>query len=285
MSFIAILLSIVFELSIKSLESWREFGWFSTLTDWVLLQMQKSSLRDGPVAVLAILAPVVLGVWLVAAILGHIWIVFSFIFSVFVLLMSLGPVDPMRQAHDYLQAMHAGDTAEANKHAEALCARAVADDPVVTAEQVKQALLIRLCENILGIFFWFLVLGPVGAVLFRATCLLRLRYDGVQGGLANAIVDLYRILFWIPARLSAIAFAVVGGFVETLQSLQHFSDLWKRDSESLLIEAGLGAIPSSTTEDTQPDLNGVQEILALTKRAVVAWLTVLALMVIAGWLI
>jgi len=285
MSFIAILLSIIFEASVKSLENWRQFAWFSTLTDWILLQMQKSSLRDGPVAVLTILAPVVLAVWLVSLLLTHVWIVFGFVFAVFVLLMSLGPVDPMRQAHDYLRAMQAGDTVEANKHAEALCARSADDDPVVTAEQVKQALLIRLCENILGIFFWFLVLGPVGAVLFRATCLLRLRYDGVQGGLADSIYDLYRILFWIPARLSAIAFALVGGFVETLQSLQHISDLWKRDSESLLVEAGLGAIPASTSEENEPDLAGVHDVLALTRRAVVAWLTVMGLMVIAGWLI
>jgi AmpE protein len=285
MSFIAILLSIVFELSIKSLEGWRQYAWFATLTDWILLQMQKSSLRDGPVTVLAILAPVLLGVWLVSLLLGHVWVVFGFAFAVFVLLMSLGPVDPMRQAHDYLKAMQAGDTAEANRHAEALCNREADDDPVVTAEQVKQALLIRLCENILGIFFWFIVLGPVGAVLFRATCLLRLRYDGVQGGLAEAIFDLYRILIWIPARLSVLAFALVGGFVETLQSLQHFSDLWKRDIEGLLVEAGLGAIPSSTVEENQPDLAGVHEVLALTKRAVIAWLTVMGLMVIAGWLI
>jgi AmpE protein len=285
MSFIAILLSIVFELSIKSLEGWRVFGWFSTLTDWVLLQMQKSSLRDGPIAVLAILAPVVLGVWLVALLLNDAWLVFGFVFSVFVLLMSLGPVDPMRQAHDYLKAMQAGDIAEANKHAEALCARQADDDPAVTAEQVKQALLIRICENILGIFFWFVLLGPVGAVLFRATCLLRLRYDGVQGGLADAISDLYRILLWIPARLSVIGFALVGGFVETMQSLQHISDLWKRDSESLLIEAGLGAIPSSTSEDNQPDLTGVHEVLALSQRTVLAWLTVMGLFVIAGWMI
>ena len=285
MSFIAILLSIVFELSVKSLEGWRQFSWFATLTDWILLQMQKTSLRDGPIAVLAILAPVVLATWLVAVILGHVWIVFAFVFSVFVLLMTMGPVDPMRQAHDYLRAMQAGDINEANKHAEALCAREPGDDPVVTAEQVKQALLIRLCENILGIFFWFLLLGPVGAVMFRATCLLRLRYDGVQGGLADAIFDLYRIMFWIPARLCAIAFAIVGGFVETLQSLQHISDLWKRDSESLLIEAGLGAIPATVSEENEPDLTGVHEVLALTRRAVVAWLTVLGLMVIAGWLI
>lgn len=285
MSFIAILLSIVFELSIKSLESWREFGWFATLTDWVLLQMQKSRLREGPITVLAILAPVIIAVWLVSLLLTHVWVVFGFLFAVFVLLMSLGPVDPMRQAREYLHAMQAGDTAEAGRHAEALCAHAVDDNPVVTAEQVKQALLVRLCENILGIFFWFLVLGPVGAVLFRATCLLRLRYDGVQGGLADAINDMYRILMWIPARLSVAAFALVGGFVETLQSLQKFSDLWRRDSESLLIEAGLGAIPGSSVDDSQPDLAGVQDVLALSKRAVIAWITVMGLMVIAGWLI
>lgn len=285
MSFIAILLSIVFELSVKSLEGWRQFSWFATLTDWVLLQMKKSSLRDGPIAVLAILAPVVLAVWVASALLTNAWIVFGFVFSVFVLLMSLGPVDPMRQAHDYLKAMQTGDLAEATIHAEALCAKKPDDDPVLATEQVKQALLIRLCENILGIFFWFLLMGPMGAVLFRATCLLRLRYEGVQGGLADAIFDLYRILIWIPARLSAIGFAVVGGFVETLQSFQHISDLWKRDSEGLLIEAGLGAIPASTSEENQPDLNGLGEVLALTKRTVVAWLTVMALLVIAGWLI
>lgn len=285
MSFIAILLSIIFEISVKSLEHWRHFSWFDKLTDWILQLMQKSSLRDGPIAILAILFPVVFGVWLAALLLTHAWIVLGFIFAVFVLLMTLGPVDPMRQANDYLRGVKNGDVAEANKHAEALCARSVDDDPVVTTEQVKQALLVRLCENILGIFFWFLVLGPLGAVLFRATCVLRLRYIGVQGGLSDSINDLYRILIWIPARLSVVAFALVGGFVETLRSLQNFSDLWKRDSESLLIEAGLGAIPASTNADNEPDLEGLHEVLALTRRAVVAWLTVMGVMVIAGWLI
>ena len=285
MSFIAILLSIVFELSIKSLESWRRFAWFEAFTDWVLLQMQKTALRDSPLTVLAILAPLLLGVWLVATALAHAWFILGFLFGVFVLLMTLGPVDPMRQVHDYLRAMEAGDVAEAKKHAEALCARAVDDNPAVTAELVKQAALIRVCENILGIFFWFVLLGPVGAVLFRAGCLLRLRYDGVQDGLVDAINDLYRILIWIPARLSVIAFALVGGFVETLQSMDHISDLWKRDSDGLLIEAGLGAIPVSTAPEDQPDLQSVHEVLALIKRTVLAWITVLGLFVIVGWII
>lgn len=285
MSFLAILLSIAIELGIKSLEGWRRFDWFAHWTDRVLQQMHKSALREGPVGLLAILAPLLLAIWIVFALLNGVWFLFGFAFSVFVLIMTLGPADPMRQAQEYIDAMQADDVPEANRHAAALLGKAADDNPVVTAAQMKEAILIRIVENILGVFLWFILLGPVGAVLFRASCLLKLRYADVQGGLAGSIKDLYRILMWIPARLSVIAFAIVGNFVETLQSLQHYSDLWKRDSEELLLEAGLGAIPSSQQDDEKPDITGVVEILSLAKRSVVAWITVLGLLVIVGWLV
>jgi len=41
----------------------------------------------------------------------------------------------------------------ASRHAEPCVTHTADDNPVVTAEQVKQALLVRLCENILGSFF------------------------------------------------------------------------------------------------------------------------------------
>lgn len=285
MSFLAILLSIAIELGIKSLEGWRRFDWFTQWTDWVLLQMQKSGLRDGPVGLLTILAPLLLAVWLVFVMLNGVWFLLGFAFSVFVLCMTLGPVDPMRQAQDYIDAMQADDVTEANRHAAALLGRPADANPAVTAQHVKEMLLTRMCENILGVFLWFVLLGPLGAVLFRASCLLKLRYEGVQGGLAGSIRDLYRILIWIPARLSVIAFAVVGNFVETMQSLDHYSDMWKRDSEELLLEAGLGAIPASQQGDNEPDIGGVVEILSLSKRSVVAWITVLGILVIVGWLV
>jgi len=150
---------------------------------------------------------------------------------------------------------------------------------------VKERLFIKLVTNILGVVFWFIILGPVGAVLFRANCLLKNRYQGAHNGFAGAINDLYRILIWIPARLAVIGFAVTGSFVHTLESLNHFSDLWKMDSEKLLIECGLGALSSGVqVEENQPDLIGIQMALALSKRTVIAWLTVLGILVIAGWL-
>ena len=285
MSFLAILISIAIELGIKSLEGWRRFDWFDQWTDRVMQQMHKSALREGPVGLLAIVAPLLLAIWIVFVLLNNAWFLLGFVFSIFVLSMSLGPVDPMRQAQDYIDAMQADNLPEANRHATALLGRAADDNPVLTAEQVKEVILIRICENILGVFLWFILLGPVGAVLFRASCLLKHRYEGMQGGLAGSIRDLYRILMWIPARLSVLAFAIVGNFVETLQSLQHYSDLWRRDSEELLLEAGMGAIPTSQHDDERPDIAGVVEVLSLAKRSVVAWIVVLSVLVIVGWLV
>lgn len=285
MSFIAILCSIFIELGLKALESWRRFDWFDQLTDWILLQMKNTRVPEGPVTLIAVLAPVVILAWILAALLSGVWILFAFAFSVFVLSMSLGPHDPLRLTQEYLAALENNDLEAARINAELMLGNEPGDNQVSTAQDVKEKLFIKLVTNILGVFFWFIILGPVGAVLFRANCLLKNRYEGVQNRFADSINDLHRILIWIPARLAVIGFAVTGSFVHTLDSLNHFSDLWKMDSEKLLIECGLGALSSGVqVEENQPDLISIQMALALSKRTVIAWLTVLGILVIAGWL-
>lgn len=289
--FISIILSIGIELSIKSLENWRRFDWFSQLTDWVCHQTDSTSFRDGPVVVLAILTPVLFAVWLVAAMLGGVWGAFEFAFGVAVLSMSLGPSDPIRQTQDYIKSLQNEDAAEAKLHVAKILDRDVSDvddDATVTAQQVKEALLIKVCSSILGVFFWFIVLGPVGAAMFRLSCLLRERYVGTETGFARAIKDFYQILMWLPARFTVLCYAVVGSFVETLRSLRHPSDLWQRDSDELLVETGLGALhvlDATIEEETQVNIDAVVESLSLAKRAILACITFLAIIVIVSWVV
>lgn len=291
--FIAIILSIAIELSIKPIESWRRFGWFAQFTDWVNHQMSRSTVRDGPLVVLAILAPVLFALWLVSALLGHVWGVFEFVFSVAVLSASLGPRDPIRQVQDYLKSSQQGDTAAANEHASLLLGQDIDSNANVSSEEIRRALLIKVCSGILAVFFWFILLGAVGAAMFRLTCLLRERFTGVQGGLAHSITDLYHILMWIPARLTVFGFAIVGSFVDALHALQNVSELWQRDSDALLADAGLGAIHRHPQKDdetgtaepqTQQDVSLLEESLSLVKRTVLAWVTILALIVIVSWI-
>jgi len=284
--FISIILSVAIELSLKPLETWRNFGWFSQFTDWVSHQTESTSFRDGPVVVLAIVAPVLLAVWLVAAMLGGVSAVFEFAFGVAVLSMSLGPSDPIRQTQDYIRALQADDADEAKLHAEKIIGREATEEPAVVAERVKEMLFIKVCSSILGVFFWFIVLGPVGAVLFRLSCLLQRRYEGTQSGLAHAILDLYQILMWIPARLTVLCFALVGSFVDTMHSLRKVSDLWQRDSDGLLFEAGLGALHvHDCSADKEVDIDSLVECLSLAKRTVLACITFFAIIVIVSWVI
>jgi membrane protein required for beta-lactamase induction len=205
----------------------------------------------------------------------------AFVFSIFVLSMCLGPADPIRQAQMYATALEQGDDAAANARAADFLGRSVSEDPQLTAQTIKEQLFVRLCVNILGVFFWFIVLGPVGAALFRASCLLQERYEGTSGGLAHAIRELFDILLWLPARLTVLSFSVVGNFVDTAHSLRNFSDLWRRDSRELLSTAGLGAIHiPDQGEDGHIDLEHMAHTIALVKRTVLAWITAFSLIII-----
>ena len=283
--FISIILSIAIELSLKSLETWRNFDWFSQFTDWVSHRIGSTSFRDGPIVVLAIVAPILFAVWLVAAMLGGVSGVFEFAFGVIVLSMSLGPSDPIRQTQDYIRALQAEDSEEAKLHAEKILGREITEEPAVIAERVKEMLFIKTCSSILGVFFWFIVLGPVGAAMFRLSCLLQRRFEGTESGFSHAILDFYQVLMWIPARLTVLCFAVVGSFVDTMHSLRKVSDLWQRDSDGLLFEAGLGALHiHDCSTDKEIDLDSIIECLSLAKRAVLACITFIAMFVIGSWL-
>ncbi len=283
--FIAIIAAIAIELSFRRADQWRGFAWFSQFTDWVVHQLDSSSVRDGPVVVLAILAPLLFAIWLVSAMLGSVWNLFDFVFSVLVLLLSLGPADPFRQTQDYLDALHNDDSEAAKSHASRLLGREADKKPVLAAEQVKSALLIKTCSSIIGVFVWFIVLGPIGAAMFRFSGLLKDRFDDVQTGFAGSVKDLYNILMWVPARFTVLCFAIIGNFVDVIQSLQKVSDLWQADSDALLSETGIGALHEADLSDDKTVNKGhIQDSLLLAKRTVLAFLTLLAILVISSWI-
>jgi len=283
--FIAIIAAIAIELSFRRVDHWRGFAWFSQFTDWVVHQLDSSSVRDGPVVVLAIITPLLLAIWLVSAMLGGVWNLFDFVFSVLVLLLSLGPTDPIRQTQDYLDALHNDDSEAAKLHASSLLGREADKNPVLVAEQVKSTLLIKSCSGIIGVFVWFIVLGPIGAAMFRFSGLLKDRYDDVQTGFAKSVKDLYNILMWVPARLTVLCFAIIGNFVDVIQSLQKVSDLWQVDSDALISETGIGALhEADLSDDNTVNKEHIHDCLLLAKRTVLAFLTLLAIVVISSWI-
>ncbi|VAW91967.1 hypothetical protein MNBD_GAMMA23-80 [hydrothermal vent metagenome] len=310
MEFITILIAVAVEQYYKDVDRYRQFGWFVSYCDWM---QQKStalipagSSASGPVRLLILLTPLVVVVAFVDGIFAGMGSFFSFIFSLAILIYSLGPKDLTTQVEKYLASLSSGDTEGALLHANAFftghCFEPeISGSPATIAGIMKRGILLAFSNRILAVLFWFIILGPVGALLYRLTILLLERFAGGSFGACpdgdesdsefkSAIQRLYMILGWVPARLCVITFALAGSFADTLLCWTCASDFFNKNNDELIVASGLHALkmdvePDNETEtDSAADVTGVEQVLALVKWSLIIVITVIALMTIVGWI-
>jgi adenosylcobinamide-phosphate synthase len=208
------------------------------------------------------------------------------------------------------EALRAGDANAARKR---LVAWHGADASAVPAGEIPKLAIEKGFEDsyrhVFGTLFWFLVLpGPGGAVLYRLTVLLAGQWQGVAvtpvgHQLASFGVPAQRLLYWldwIPVRLTALTFAIVGDFEDAVYCWRVQAKQWPSIHDGILLASGAGALgvqiggvmTDSTGEpEYRPEL-GIGEpadvdILSsatgLVWRALLVWLVVLLLLTVAYW--
>ncbi len=291
MELIAILISLVVERFLGSMEEFRNFGWFRRYAAWVTARLSGMQGTNGPLGVLLIL---LLPIFLVLAAeyyLTHWWVGLGLIFSVLVLLFSFGPHDLEAQVEAYIEAEERDDQESAKEHAALLLGGDIPDTEAERTRRMIEISLVEANERIFAVLIWFLVLGPTGAILYRLTSQLanNSRKDEYSPELAAAVQRLHSILNWPPARLCSLAYAFAGSFVDALHAwrLQEWQDRWELGSHLVLIASGLGAlgyIPGEEKDGHEHDLSLLHETMALIRRAVVVFLGIAALFTLAGWM-
>ncbi len=176
--------------------------------------------------------------------------------------------------------------------------------------------LVDAYRQVFGVVFWFVVLpGPAGAVLYRAAVLLAEEWRGpVPGVEPSPIVQaraefgvpakmLLHVLDWLPVRLTAISFAVVGDFEDAVACWRTQASRWSEQEGGLtigvLLAAGGGALgvqlggllPTlSGDPDVRPELgvgdpvepDVLPSAVGLVWRALVLWLLVILLVTLAN---
>ena len=318
MEFIIILIALAVEQYYKNTEHYRQFGWFSTYCDW--MQQKTDSLVGhfpsaiGPVKLLILIVPVLLLVSFIASAFANLGSLFSFLFGILVLVYSLGPRDLNAQVDKYINSVSAGDNEGALLHANEFFSghhyeSEIEGSPSAIAGLMKGGILLAFNNRILAVLFWFLILGPIGALLYRLTTLLLERFSGGYLGHAieeddvpesdfkRAIQRLYMILGWIPARLCVIAFALAGSFSDTLLCWRCATDFFNNNNDELIVSSGLHALKMEITADDDNSeqvideaeqqsitVNEVEQVRALVKWSVVIVVTIIALMTIVGWI-
>jgi adenosylcobinamide-phosphate synthase len=169
-------------------------------------------------------------------------------------------------------------------------------------------------RHVFGVLAWFSVLaafglGPTGAVLFRLSEFVA-RYwqrqseahqQPVSAALKTHAHVAWQWVDWVPARITAFGFAVVGNFEEAVDGWRRYAEQSQSHSDGVLLAAAAGAmnvaLPSLDVINAQaamgigeinrnaqrpaPELAHLAILVGLLWRAVVMWIVLLALLTMA----
>lgn len=144
------------------------------------------------------------------------------------------------------QALLDGDLATAQRLTSYIVSRDTADaDEEYLAKASVESVLENGCDAVFGTLFWFMVFGGAGAVLYRLANTL----DAMWGyrssrflrfGCVAARID--DVLNWIPARLTALTYAILGNTRLALQCWQQQAPRWPSPNAGPVMAAGAGAL-------------------------------------------
>ena len=175
--------------------------------------------------------------------------------------------------------------------------------------------LITSHRSVFGVFFWFLMpVGPACAVMYRVAEHLSRAWTEAphlkNEVFGNYATKIFYLIDWIPVRLTAIAFAVVGNFEDAIYAWRNFAARWDNESTGIILAAGGGALgvrlgtpEENATElpsdaaivnavDDEPEVmpgeaatvRSLQSAVGLIWRALLLWMLLLVLLSTAVWL-
>ena len=308
MNLLATLIALFIERFVETIDNYKQFEWFSRFRQWFMDRYSHSQHWNDTAAVIAVVILPALLVGIVYHQLDNLALIFGFAFNILVLIYCLGPKRVHHTTKLYLEAADNNET----EHAREFAANILGDDKLsddMTENNYRLALrLLELTnERFLAVIFWFIILGPVGAIFYKLSSLI---YDeateaGIQyqvnnsedeqpeqqdeqkpenyGFYVNGIV-LYGIMSWLPGQLTTFGFAIAGSFVDVIHEWKNRLTHNFKDpnlARATVLSCGLKALQLDPENKTM-DLPTLNNVLALCWRAIVVCLTVFAILSLAG---
>lgn len=272
--------------------------------------------RQGMIAWLVAVFGLVLVVGGVYAILHAVNPLLAWSWSVLILYLTMG----FRQFSHYYTDIQLALRMDDLPHARTLLAqwRGQSADGLSSTEIARLAIEKALCashRHVFGVLVCFVLLpGPTGAVLYRAAAFFAevwgQREDADVGHFGVFSRQAYRLIDWLPLRVTAAAFAVVGNFEDAVYCWRNQADKWSdsgvdsgpnqgQDGDhgsgiGIVLASGAGALGlclgkpeieasenpgrAEVGKSAEADVDSMQSAVGLVWRALLLWLLFLLLM-------
>jgi adenosylcobinamide-phosphate synthase len=239
------------------------------------------------------------------------WVFACFAWNVLIVYLTLG----FRHYSHYFTSIQIALSAGDDATARTLLAEWTRLDTVgmETSEVARIAVeksLVTTHRNVFGVFFWFLMpVGPAGAVMYRVSEYLARAWNEPEHMRNEAFgqfaAKAFYYIDWLPVRLTAVAFAVVGNFEDSVYAWRNFAHRWTDEARGIILAAGGGAMgvrlgtpnenasrvlpPDAATVDStdseaeimpgeEPNARALQSTVGLVWRALLLWMMLLLLM-------
>lgn len=114
-----------------------------------------------------------------------------------------------------------------------------ADSGEQLLDRVQEHLLWQAYQSFFAVIFWYFLLGPVAALAYRLLALAQ--EHGQNPALVERAAQLRHAFDWVPVRLLAASFALVGNFVAVSRVMLHELLNWNISAAQLINKVGLAA--------------------------------------------
>lgn len=302
MKFLALLIALLLEQVRPLRNRSRLYRWFRQYSDGLDDRFNGGQYRQGVVAWLLAAGPLIIVVASAHYLLLGVAPLLSLVWSIAVLYVVMG----FRQfSHFYTGILRAASNedfaAARGLLGDWLAEPAVEFSPTEIARVSIEQGLLAAHRYVFGAIVWFVLLGPAGAVLYRASEMLAARWavrpDAGSGEFGTFAGKLYHWLDWAPARLTALTFAVVGNFEDAIYCWRSQAPAWGRRAHGVILAAGAGALgirlgdalhqhgrlqfrPELGTGG-DPDVDAMESTIRLVWRSLVLWMFLVFIVTLA----
>ncbi|MFT5396062.1 MAG: membrane protein required for beta-lactamase induction [Gammaproteobacteria bacterium] len=286
MILIVILIALSLDFFLGGLERFRNFNWCISLYYRLEKRLAQYKFWDGTFGLLLVLSVALSALIIVLCLASSLpWIV-EIVVSLIVLIYCLAPEDLDNRLDKYITAVDEGNVAAVTESAEGLIDETLLSEDDSNEIAIIKSSLVESHKRTFAVIFWFLILGAVGALLYRLVNELSDEFSEIRSGFADSTSILINILEWPSSRLMVLGLALGGHLVDAMPGWSKAEHLSIEVNNEVLTDAGIGALQYRTDIEV-PDREKsywVDELKGLLNRTLIIWLAILGLMTLSGTL-
>ena len=252
MTFFSILLALLIEQGRALSANNFFYRWIHRWVSFCLKNFDTGGDTHSRTTWLLIVLPPTISVALVYALLVNTSFILAFAWNVFIVYLTLG----FRQFSHHFTQIHLALQSNDQTRAQELLAQWTGLDTQSMNSQdiIRNTLLyatLKSHRHVFGVFFWFLLpIGPAGAVFYRLAAYMVETPAGISLEKSHMLLQLSKKIFYyidyLPVRLTAIGFAIVGRFEEAIDAWRNNRSAWPH--QNLFTQADLSDDAIQTQE-------------------------------------